>query len=188
MLSGFKDSVWILHWMLWREWDWTVKNLHYREKAKMAREVTSTMQARTQEVFSLLSITSRICFNIFSFIFHNPVSFVIFTVKSKPASWEMEFVFLQLQPLFRKNLKLTTIMAPSGCWVKNQICHWGRFATFISVCTYESLATRKFSSSHYFSSSLIISLRTEKSLFSILLFPHYFFHYFSTSCLFLLNY
>lgn len=80
----------------------------------MAREVSSAMQARTQKVLSLLSITSTICFNIFSFILHNPVSFVILIVKSKEASWQIKFVLFQLQPLFRKNLKLTTITAPSG--------------------------------------------------------------------------
>lgn len=83
------------------------KNLHYREKTKMAREVMSAMQARTQEVLSLLSICCRICFNIVSFIFHNTVFFVILMVKSKRASWQIEFVLLQLQLLFRR--------APSGC-------------------------------------------------------------------------
>lgn len=91
-----------------------------QRKGKEGREVTSTMQARTQEILSLLAITSRICFNIFSFIFHNPVSFVILIVKSKRAPWQIELVLLQLQPLFRKNLKLTTITVPSGCWLKNQ--------------------------------------------------------------------
>lgn len=41
------------------------------------------------------------------------MSFVILTVMSKPASWQIGFAFLQLQLLFRNNSKLTTVMAPS---------------------------------------------------------------------------